>query len=118
SAAPDALHMSYTCLLIRTPPRSPLFPYTTLFRSLRLGGDVRVEARPEPERYHPKARDQELRHPEQRAPGRQPVVEPVRVQADPELVRPEPRPGRHHLADHGPDRPPPTLDQPPPHGTP
>src|SRR3712207_8408910 len=35
-------------LMIRRPPRSPLFPYTTLFRSLRLGHvhghDLVVEA--------------------------------------------------------------------------
>src|SRR5258708_26132407 len=28
--------------MIRRPPRSTLFPYTTLFRSLRLAGDLRV----------------------------------------------------------------------------
>src|SRR5690606_41707810 len=27
------LHSTFFCLLIRLPPRSPLFPYTTLFRS-------------------------------------------------------------------------------------
>src|SRR2546422_4332202 len=29
--------------MIRRPPRSTLFPYTTLFRSLVLGGEERVE---------------------------------------------------------------------------
>src|SRR5690554_7169239 len=28
----------FFCLMIRRPPRSTLFPYTTLFRSPRLGG--------------------------------------------------------------------------------
>src|SRR5438067_13208756 len=28
-------------LMIRRPPRSTLFPYTTLFRSVRVGGDCR-----------------------------------------------------------------------------
>src|SRR5256885_7655195 len=28
--------------MIRPPPRSPLFPYTTLFRSIRLGHDRRL----------------------------------------------------------------------------
>src|SRR5690606_41704813 len=32
----------FVCLLIRRPPRSPLFPYTTLFRSTRRGGAMRV----------------------------------------------------------------------------
>src|SRR3989442_9535101 len=30
-------------LMIRRPPRSTLFPYTTLFRSLELGGDLGTE---------------------------------------------------------------------------
>src|SRR2546427_6395719 len=32
-------------LMIRRPPRSTLFPYTTLFRSLRYGEDVRADGR-------------------------------------------------------------------------
>src|SRR2546428_13267860 len=31
-------------LMIRRPPRSTLFPYTTLFRSLRLAGEARLVA--------------------------------------------------------------------------
>src|SRR5438309_6401234 len=31
-------------LMIRRPPRSTLFPYTTLFRSLPVGGDTETEA--------------------------------------------------------------------------
>src|SRR3970282_2738402 len=31
---PDRAHTLYVCLMIRRPPRSTLFPYTTLFRSL------------------------------------------------------------------------------------
>src|SRR3712207_7207745 len=34
--------------MIRRPPRSTLFPYTTLFRSLRVGGGVRPAVRPGP----------------------------------------------------------------------
>src|SRR3712207_9120340 len=33
-------------LMIRRPPRSTLFPYTTLFRSARLVGEVHLEAVP------------------------------------------------------------------------
>src|SRR5436309_11903612 len=37
-------------LLIRRPPQSPLFPYTTLFRSLRARGPVgRPHVSPDPE---------------------------------------------------------------------
>src|SRR2546430_9196379 len=32
--------MCFFFLMIRRPPRSTLFPYTTLFRSLRLGGQA------------------------------------------------------------------------------
>src|SRR5205823_13855305 len=32
--------LSLLSLLLRRPPRSPLFPYTTLFRSCRLGGGL------------------------------------------------------------------------------
>src|SRR2546430_14951596 len=32
----DSLHLSFFFLMIRRPPRSTLFPYTTLFRSPRL----------------------------------------------------------------------------------
>src|SRR2546429_5450643 len=32
--------------MIRRPPRSTLFPYTTLFRSLQRGGQVEQQARP------------------------------------------------------------------------
>src|SRR5260221_11633095 len=46
------LHLSFFFLMIRRPPRSTLFPYTTLFRSLLhdlvhqllLGGEVVVDA--------------------------------------------------------------------------
>src|SRR2546430_11404505 len=33
-------------LMIRRPPRSTLFPYTTLFRSVRAGGAAGARARP------------------------------------------------------------------------
>src|SRR5687768_18209220 len=33
----------FFCLMIRRPPRSTLFPYTTLFRSERGEGDTRIE---------------------------------------------------------------------------
>src|SRR5438132_5775969 len=36
-------------LMIRRPPRSTLFPYTTLFRSTRITGAVAVGVAPEPE---------------------------------------------------------------------
>src|SRR2546422_1242730 len=53
--------------MIRRPPRSTLFPYTTLFRSVELGRRVAGEAEPPPERirgpgdvhryYAPRLRD-------------------------------------------------------------
>src|SRR2546430_17487574 len=49
--------------MIRRPPRSTLFPYTTLFRSLRLDGDVEVRRRlvgddePRPPRQRDRADD-------------------------------------------------------------
>src|SRR5438067_12755931 len=47
-------------LMIRRPPRSTLFPYTTLFRSQRVGADARLPAaslRSRPRRSHPLATD-------------------------------------------------------------
>src|SRR5256885_12887908 len=39
-----AYHVLFFFLMIRRPPRSTLFPYTTLFRSAHhFGGDIRVE---------------------------------------------------------------------------
>src|SRR5690606_40940873 len=38
------------CCMIRRPPRPPLFPYTTLFRSR--GGDPRARARGVPPHHH------------------------------------------------------------------
>src|SRR3712207_8981822 len=35
------MHLSFFFLMIRRPPRSTLFPYTTLFRSSRLMAEVR-----------------------------------------------------------------------------
>src|SRR3712207_8313511 len=54
--------------MIRRPPRSTLFPYTTLFRSLRgrrvprrpLPGQVEGQRRAEGERHHPDARQRRL----------------------------------------------------------
>src|SRR3712207_8351426 len=37
--------MSFFFLMIRRPPRSTLFPYTTLFRSLRMAGELRPGVR-------------------------------------------------------------------------
>src|SRR2546430_16615446 len=39
-------------LMIRRPPRSTLFPYTTLFRSLRLGHHDLADAVDEPDVVH------------------------------------------------------------------
>src|SRR2546422_7837866 len=39
-------HFSFFFLMIRRPPRSTLFPYTTLFRSRRARGRVPCEERP------------------------------------------------------------------------
>src|SRR5689334_24484891 len=39
------LNMRLFFLLLRRPPRSTLFPYTTLFRSHREAGEVELEAR-------------------------------------------------------------------------
>src|SRR6476620_5794548 len=41
---------SFFCLMIRRPPRSTLFPYTTLFRSARRAGDMRTAPRPQTKR--------------------------------------------------------------------
>src|SRR5437867_13070231 len=35
----SALHITFFFLILRRPPRSTLFPYTTLFRSRRATGD-------------------------------------------------------------------------------
>src|SRR2546426_6136398 len=43
---PGGFHFFF--LMIRRPPRSTLFPYTTLFRSAERLGDVVVGAEPEP----------------------------------------------------------------------
>src|SRR5690606_36141358 len=42
SLTPASLHFSVFFLMLRRPPRSTLFPYTTLFRSIKLG--LRLEA--------------------------------------------------------------------------
>src|SRR5688572_32597829 len=36
----DSRYTSYLFLMIQRPPRSTLFPYTTLFRSAKAGADV------------------------------------------------------------------------------
>src|SRR5437870_13622080 len=36
----DIFHVFFFFLMLRRPPRSTLFPYTTLFRSLRVSGIV------------------------------------------------------------------------------
>src|SRR5690606_41705929 len=41
-----ALLLSILCILIRRPPWSPLFPYTTLFRSPDRAGAFSLRARP------------------------------------------------------------------------
>src|SRR5262245_65293741 len=61
------LSCSFFFLMIRRPPRSTLFPYTTLFRSLRARGAGPPRGRPpgreprrvlaEPRRAHPRGRD-------------------------------------------------------------
>src|SRR3972149_10296418 len=43
-------------LMIRRPPRSTLFPYTTLFRSRHNLGTVMICPRPSP-RYHPRSEE-------------------------------------------------------------
>src|SRR5262249_59789481 len=45
--------LSFFFLMIRRPPRSTLFPYTTLFRSIRVGPH-----RPRPDLQHPARRRQ------------------------------------------------------------
>src|SRR3954462_14360819 len=54
-AAETRLHF----VMIRRPPRSPLFPYTTLFRSHRRGGaqTVHVALRAQPGRFVVNIRD-------------------------------------------------------------
>src|SRR5438094_8275381 len=39
------ISFTFFFLMIRRPPRSTLFPYTTLFRSVRRGGDYRPDRR-------------------------------------------------------------------------
>src|SRR5260370_24335806 len=39
------LHILFFFLMIRRPPRSTLFPYTTLFRSLSQVGEVNIKPR-------------------------------------------------------------------------
>src|SRR3712207_7501869 len=62
------MYESYFFLMIRRPPRSTLFPYTTLFRSAVLlrpaGQPARLPARGDPRRRHAEP------HPV--GPGRQP----------------------------------------------
>src|SRR5436853_4023923 len=48
--------------MIRRPPRSTLFPYTTLFRSMGLAHDQRVEREPEEGYVNPEAQGAEY-HP-------------------------------------------------------
>src|SRR6266699_5596873 len=43
--------LSFFFLMIRRPPRSTLFPYTTLFRSLRPGGRRRLDPNRLDERF-------------------------------------------------------------------
>src|SRR3712207_6542391 len=56
--------------MIRRPPRSPLFPYTTLFRSERDGERRREQPRPGRARHRQNQRDQ---HPGQRDSQQQPL---------------------------------------------
>ena len=42
----DFLHTSTVFLMIRRPPRSTLFPYTTLFRSAEASQEVEFESNP------------------------------------------------------------------------
>src|SRR3712207_7133787 len=53
--------MFFFFLMIRRPPRSTLFPYTTLFRSRALGRAPRVEAPPRAKRLLERLRSQILR---------------------------------------------------------
>src|SRR5258705_6956322 len=55
--------------MIRRPPRSTLFPYTTLFRSARPGPAMR------PQRHHE-------RQPGLRQPGAEPVLIPVGARSE------------------------------------
>src|SRR3712207_8164823 len=45
--------MLFVLLMIRRPPRSPLFPYTTLFRSPGRAGTRSASGTPTPERADP-----------------------------------------------------------------
>src|SRR3712207_9108682 len=52
----SALHVFFFFLMIRRPPRSTLFPYTTLFRSRRAGGgEVRGREGRSADGQHPDA---------------------------------------------------------------
>src|SRR5262245_21489974 len=111
-------------------PISPSFPgcfrthsrgrlardFTTPLSLSRLGLRSWREAGPVLERDHAEAGNQRLRDPEQRTTQREAVAEPVCVQADAELVRPEPAPEGPHVTNDGEDRHPARLDDAPPPG--
>src|SRR5258708_28170207 len=52
TAQSTTLNYNLFFLMIRLPPRSTLFPYTTLFRSQRVGGDFPGHRRPAEHRGH------------------------------------------------------------------
>src|SRR3712207_7905669 len=56
--------MRFFFLMIRRPPRSTLFPYTTLFRSRRCEGEVRSGLRVQPLRRGRFREGRSLRHPQ------------------------------------------------------
>src|SRR2546422_11769399 len=45
STSPRSFSILFFFLMIRRPPRSTLFPYTTLFRSVHLAGGARLRVR-------------------------------------------------------------------------
>src|SRR5256886_17145633 len=71
-------------LMIRRPPRSTLFPYTTLFRSLRIHHELGAEAAADVRRHDPQLIFIETQHSHEKAahlvgelrrrPERQPVL--------------------------------------------
>src|SRR3712207_7153603 len=76
--------------MIRRPPRSTLFPYTTLFRSDRPGGHVLVHGQLAPGEHRVAVLESALAEGAQLAPGAvlpQPVVEPLQRLQDRKSTR-------------------------------
>src|SRR3989454_12474282 len=113
-SSPLCLFFFFFFLMIRRPPRSTLFPYTTLFRSnplsaTAIGRAARGEAKPE--LHHDLRRPRRVgRHRRRDVPRREPVDGALILAAAPRdhggetvvsaerLARPAPARGQEHIA--------------------